>query len=261
MKRAIKQSKKKKKKELDLGKRKIITLIAVFILAIFLVCSYFHFEKKMYKGFNYEFSGDCGHFVVWMSSIAHGQNFSIYNITYQINPLVYYTGPYTIKKSLEKLGMKSRFYNNFSIEEIKKKLDENKSVIIMMNTNGSSVVDSGSTHYLYIFDYNQTGLYFYDSYYWTDRNHRESLFEEKYYRPYFMDYFEIEEKWENVMDKTDYIGKLENTVGIFHLAMVIDDEGKDNFNTKTKIALYLQYLSEKIIEFIGRIVVFISPRI
>jgi hypothetical protein len=127
----------------------------------------------------------------------------------------------------------------------------------MINLNSTKIsTGAGATHYIFIYKYNDTGLFFTDSYYWLNRYQSEGMLQS-----YFMEYGEIENRWQNIMQPGQFVGKIENAIGLSHFAIVPDESNPENLNKKIKFVFYTQHAAEGVIEAIGRFIAALSPRI
>jgi hypothetical protein len=205
---------------------------------------------------NSDWPGDCGHFVVWRAALHYGRDVSLRDIVYQISPLVVFTGPITVKKHLARLGIRSTFYNNFSVAQIRQKLDQAKPVIAMINT-GTAALTDGLTHYLFVVRSDNKGFYFYDSYYWLAayRRAKDSTQAEE---PSFMDFSEFESKRQSVLHRRQLAGRVERIVGMEKFVVVVNESREEAIDPKIMFVLRLQYVAERLIEGVGRVGVALS---
>lgn len=241
-----------------MSKKVIILLGIMLVLLVFLVWFYFFLEGMIYDELNMSIPGDCGDFVVWMALLSKDKEADPAKITYQISPLVVITGPIVIQNNLAKLGIKSKFYNDFSIEDIKKKLDEEKYVIAVVNVFDTGEIQEymGANHYLFIVKYDKDGFYFFDAFHTLGEYYKTGIFGLS-----FVSFTDFQRVRKNVLGRWQVLGHIENLIGFKKFAIIIGEEGKNNLSFFTRLGLYCEYILEKIIEFTGRVVVLISPRI
>ncbi len=240
-----------------------LILIDFLLISILLIISSFlYLENRIYK-VNYEMlPGDCGQFVIYMSAAFFDKNITIEELSLETNPFKLFTGPLTIRNELKKLNIKTTFYNNLSVQEIKEKLDEKKLVIIMINVNITRFVDTGLTHYIFVFDYKQEndslkGFYFFDTYYFINQYVINSSLE-----PIYISVEELEQKRQNIMRPNQFVGKIQNAIGMHKFTIIVDEAGQDRgINKKMMNAFTYQYYAEKIAAFVGKIVMKISKRV
>lgn len=232
--------------------KNIIIMCAFLLVSVLLILSsFFYLESRIYK-VNYEhWPGDCGQFVIWMSALWYDKNVTIDQISLETNPFRLFTGPLTIKEELKKVGIETTFYNNFSIQEVKEKLDEKKPVIVMVNIDSTEAVDAGLTHYLFVFSYKEDngslqGFYFTDAYYFLGSfSSEENL---NWSKPYYFTVQELEEKRHNVLGPGQFVGEIENAVGMEKFAIVVGEKAEDRgVNKRMLNAFYLQHYAEKLI--------------
>ena len=196
-----------------------------------------------------EWPGDCGHFVVWRAASYYGRPESLRQISYEISPLVAFTGPVTVKAHLARLGIASTFHNDFPTDRIRQKLDEGKPVIAMLNMDTASPAD-GLTHYVLVVGYDDRGFFFYDSAYWLGAymRGREAVAD----RPYFMDFAKFEGLRQTVLHPRQLVGRLERFVGMERFVIVVNERREETIPRAIMLMLRLQRVAERIIEGVGR---------
>jgi hypothetical protein len=242
--------------------RKFFTtrVLVICFIVLALVLLFFYAEGVIYTQ-NYEwYPGDCGQFVIWEAAcwgeVDEACTYEwLRNISLRDNPFSVMTGPLTLRQSLEEFDVPLAFYNNFSAEQIREKIDEGKSVIVVMDVSA----DEGYQvlhHYLFVYDYsgyNETleGFYFTDSYY----------FDWNWSEPVYWNISEFERHRPEIFETKSFIGKIEEKIGMNRLAFVVGEEGNFGTNKKMFFVFRLQNYAEKLLAFLGRVVIFISPRI
>lgn len=256
-----KRGTKNKKKKRKLNRNFWIILVLSLIFLSVLIILFFYLENKIYQENYVKSPGDCGQFVIWETPWFHNISVPDYGVDYlreislQTNPFRLFTGPLTIKKSLKKIEVDTTFYTNFSIEQIKQKLDENKSVIVMVNVNGSGIF-AGATHYLFVYGYEEIndslqGFYFTDAYY----------FQWNWSEPVYFNISEFEIKRQNVMNKKQILGGMENLIGLEKFVIVVGEEKEENLNWMVRLVFYIQDSFARFLASIGKIVMMISNKV
>lgn len=246
------------KREKRLNKNFCIILILSLIFLSVLIILFFYLENRIYQENYVKSPGDCGQFVIWQTAWAYNISYFddyLQKISLETNPFKLFTGPLTIRKSLKKIGIETKFYTNFSIKQIKRKLDENKPVIVMMNINNSHIF-AGATHYLFVYDYKEIndslqGFYFTDTYY----------FGWNWSEPVYFNISEFETKRQNIMNNKQILGRVENLIGLEKFVIVVGEEGEENLNLAVRLVFYIQDFFARFLISIGKIVIIISNKV
>jgi len=242
-------------------KKGLYYYFAVYSSIVILILIPLWIEQSMYKNIHQrEFPGDCGTFVSYVGLVRSGQNMTLAQVTYEMNPWTTITGPESVRKELEKHDVFTTYYNQFTLEEAKQKLSEKKGVILLINTNSGGWTNLGATHFVYLVDYDDEGFYFYDSYYWGSQYY-EATTQEEAFKPFYMTSKELEEKRKNVLSSTHLWGLIENMFGFKNFALVVGEDSKDRLPLWTLLGLKIEYLLEKKTEKIARIIALLSPRV
>lgn len=218
-------------------------------------------ERICTANYEREFPGDCGQFVIWESACFNNQDYcnreSLLKFSLEENPFVLMTGPLTIKESLKEIGISSAYYNNFSIEELKQKLDEGKIVIIMMNVGESFSIH----HYFFIKNYKEENnsliFYFTDAYYYLTEFYKTGNLEPLEVNSSVLE--EIRTKGEN--QSFNFVGLVESSAGMEKFAIVLGESEDKNMNKKIYNMFLYQHLAEKIALYAGKIVMFFSDKV
>lgn len=184
--------------------KKYLFIILVSCLILLLISSlvFLHYRKKG----NYNSCGQFALYLVINNSVDYGE---VYRET---NPLGIFTSPYTIKNYLLKKGIPTSIVNNADIDEIKRNLDLGKKIIVMINA-------GGGVHWISIFGFNKTGIYFFDSYYYLSQKNLDE--------PAYFSFEEFGEKWKDPF------------ITFNNFMIIVGENGGDKFGFLTGVILYL----------------------
>ena len=260
------------KNKRDVKKRGIKKQIVIFIIAgigLIAIIKLFFFLEGMvyYENYDSYYAGDCGQWVIWESIGYYNATYlnesrtedayNLYELALEENPLGIMTGPTTIKKGLKQQGIDSAYYNNFSPERIKQKIDENKPVIVLVNANEANETGLlGLHHFLFVYKYKETngvleGFYFTDAYYFVGGS-------DNFSEPVYFTVQELESIRQNTLNPHQYIGVAENILGMEKPVIVVGEKGKDETNIMVKITFFVQHSIERVLAYIGKVVMFFS---
>ena len=109
---------------------------------------------------------------------------------------------------------------------------------------------------MFMVKYDKDGFYFFDAFHTLGEYYKTGIFGLS-----FVSFTDFQRVRKNVLGRWQVLGHIENLIGFKKFAIIIGEEGKNNLSFFTRLGLYCEYILEKIIEFTGRVVVLISPRI